>query len=603
MRWAKSWILCAAFYYPGLWLALSCAWALPGLVRSAFAGEHIVNLRLTAFGLMIWSAPSDPAIHPNATHSFYSSSSTLWLLIPLMLAIAAGLIRKGSTGRILCGLAIALLADVALAVSFPMFPGHRQIGFAFILVSALFFAILCFGLYWMSAGWANSGYWGRLAGVWTGFVLPPLLSWFIFRFLHVFQFRDFMWILVPPAAVGSVLASFRTSIPSATYAKPVRSKVIVSGLTTTLFLVAGVAWGGPLLVQVFQEHQQQANREAVAKLPPIPSDAPYPQIFFQKGVSFSAEFPNPYASAGARLMLRALRTDGVNAVALIPYGGMQLGSPEVRGFGRHSWESDEGLCELSRLAHALGMKVMLKPGIWIRGGHFGGDIHFSSQAEREKWFDQYGNFIERYARIATEIHADLFCVGGEFIRMSSYASDWRQIIANVRRIYPGPLTYAANFGAEFQNLKFWDALDYIGLQEYYPLPDDFSANALLEKVEAVQKRFHKPVIFTEAGFPSSPGANHHPWEDGSPGDVDLQLQARCYQAIFRTFYNKSWFEGMYWWKVGTNGFGGPNDTSLTPWGKPAMEVIKKWYGSPDRQKAMLDGPMKNQKQTPTYESR
>jgi len=60
----------------------------------------------------------------------------------------------------------------------------------------------------------------------------------------------------------------------------------------------------------------------------------------------------------------------------------------------------------------------------------------------------------------------------------------------------------------------------------------------------VQKRFHKPVIFTEAGFPIVAGANLQPWEDGKPGKAALQFQARCYQAVFRAFYNKPWFERM-----------------------------------------------------------
>jgi Glycoside Hydrolase Family 113 len=353
-----------------------------------------------------------------------------------------------------------------------------------------------------------------------------------------------------------------------------------------------------MAIRAFQHRRELANEAEVSKLPPIQVNAPYPKIFFQKGVSFSSEFPNPYASRGARQMLRTLHADGVDAVALVPYGGMQLGSPEIRGFGQYSLESDEGLRELSRLAHALGMKVMLKPGIWIRGGHFGGDIEFASQANREKWFDNYDKFIERYAKLAADIHADLFCVGGEFVRMSPYDSEWRKIIANVRKVYPGPVTYAANFGDEFQNLKFWDALDTIGLQEYYPLPNDLSTTALVEKVEAVQKRFQKPVIFTEVGFPSAPGANRRPWADGKSGGADLQLQARCYQAIFQAFYNQPWFEGMYWWKVGTNGFGGPGDTSLTPWGKPAMEVVTKWYEGEERQNANSARLIKKQEQAP-----
>jgi len=586
MRWARSWILCAAFYYPALWLAASCIWAFPGLVRSTFLGERIVELRPTAFGLMLWSAPSNPAAHPDVGRRFFASSPSWWILVPLVAFIAITLFRAGPTRRILGGLIVAVPANVALVLPFSRFRGSGHVTAPLIFSSVLFFALLCLGLYWMSAAWAGSGYWARLTGLWACASLMPMLLWLLFHLLHASRFGNFVWMLAPPAAVAAVLASLRSSAAFTENSQPVNSRAILSGLAATILLAAGVAWGGPMVVHAFQQHRERANQAAVAKLPPIQADAPYPKIFFQKGVSFSAEFPDPYASRGARQMLRTLHADGVDAVALVPYGGMQLGRPEVRGFGQHSWESDEGLSELSRLAHAIGMKVMLKPGIWIRG-HFAGDIEFSSPADREKWFESYGGFIERYAKLATEIHADLFCVGGEFVRMSRYDANWRKIIANVRSVYPGPVTYAANFGEEFQNLKFWDALDTIGLQEYYPLPNDLSTAALVEKVEAVQKRFHKPVIFTEVGFPSVHGGNRRPWADGKSDDVDLQLQARCYQAIFQAFYNKPWFKGMYWWKVGTNGFGGPGDTSLTPWGKPAMQVVREWYQDGSRRNASL----------------
>jgi hypothetical protein len=593
MRWARSWILCAAFYYPALWLAASCIWALPGLLRSAFPGEHIVDLRVTAFGLILRSAPANPAGHPSAAHSFFGSAPSFWILIPLAVAVAIAVVRAGLLRRVLGGLAVAVLADVGLVLPFIRFRGPVHVSVPVILSSVFFFALLCLGLYWMSTAWATSGYWGRLAGLWATAALMPLLVWFLFQILGASRFGGFLWMLAPPAALAAVLASLRAPKPSAANSQPASARAIFSGLAATFLLFAGVTWGGPVIVHAFQQRQQRANQAEVAKLPPIPVNAPYAKTFFQKGVSFSAEFPNPYASAGARQMLRTLHADGVNAVALVPYGGMQLGSPEVHGFGQHSWESDEGLCELSRLAHAVGIKVMLKPGIWIRG-HFGGDIEFPNPTNRRKWFDNYGRFIGRYAKLAAEIHADLFCVGGEFIRMSRYDSQWRRIIANVRKVYPGPVTYAANFGEEFQSLKFWDALDFIGLQEYYPLPDDLSTTAVVEKVEAVQKRFHKPVIFTEVGFPSLPGANRHPWQDGKPGEPDLQLQARCYRAILKAFYSKPWFQGMYWWKVGTNGFGGPGDTSLTPWGKPAMQVVSEWYQDGSRRNASLSAPATSQ---------
>ncbi|HVA01661.1 MAG TPA: hypothetical protein VMV34_08405 [Terriglobia bacterium] len=580
MRWIKTWLTCVAFYYPALWLSIFCIWAAPSLLRVALLGEHLSFLRLNAFGVIARSAPIHRGVQPNAAS--FTSASSLWILIPLLVLIAGTLAVVGRNRRILSGLAISMLANVALMFPLARFWESRKVGTPFILASILFSVLLCLSLRWMLNGWGQGGYWVRAGSLYAGFVLLPVPLWLAFHLLQRFYYWPPLMMLIVAPAVAALLVSFprlheTSADPSlGGWGQP------ACGLVVTVLLAAGITWGGPALTHAFEQHQLDANRAAVAGLPPIPVNAPYPKVFFQKGVSFSAEFPDPYASAGARQMLRSLQKDGVNAVALIPYGWMQLGSPEVHGFGRNSWESEEGLRELSRLAHALGMKVMLKPGIWVQGGHFAGDIDFSSPADRQKWFEEYGNFIERYAKFATEIHADVFSVGGEFVHLTPYASPWREIIARIRKVYPGPLTYAANFGGEFEKLSFWDALDYIGLQEYYPLPDNLSTGALVQKVEAVQKQYQKPIIFTEAGFPSMTGANHHPWEDGEPGKIDRNLQAQCYEAVFRAFYLKPWFEGVYWWKVGSNGFGGPHDTSLTPWGKPAMAVIKKWYADGGR---------------------
>jgi Glycoside Hydrolase Family 113 len=571
-HWMKTWLACVAFYYPALWFSVFCVLAAPSLLRTALLGDRLVFLRLDAFGAIARTVPSYAGAHPY--HAGFVSASTLWILIPLLALIAAALAVGGRRRRVVSGLVIATLANVALMFPWARFREPRMAGAPLIMASLFFFALLCFGLRWMLSGWKQKRYWQRVGSLYAGFALLPLPVWAIVHLLHRFYFWPPLLALSVPAALAALLASVsepRGTTGPATWRQP------LSGLAAACLVAIGVIWGGPALTHAFEQRQIDANRAAMASLPAIPVNAPYPKVFFQKGVSFSAEFPNPYASAGARQILLSLQKDGVNAVALIPYGWMRLGSPEVHGFGRNSWESEEGLRELSRLAHALGIKVMLKPGIWVQGGHFAGDINLTSQAERAEWFDQYGNFIERYAKFAADIHADVFCVGGEFVHLTPYASEWRKIIARVRKVYPGPLTYGANFGGEFEKLTFWDALAYIGLQEYYPLPDSLSTSTLLQKVEAVQKKYQKPVIFTEAGFPSAAGANLHPWEDGAPGKIDLNLQAQCYEAIFRAFYGKPWFEGMYWWKVGSNGYGGPQDTSLTPWGKPAMAVIKKWY--------------------------
>ena len=316
----------------------------------------------------------------------------------------------------------------------------------------------------------------------------------------------------------------------------------------------------------------------MASFPKSRSDLPYPKLFFQKGVNFTAEFPDVYASEGARRMLELLPQFGVNAIALVPYGWSSAHPPRVllprQG---QSWESDEGIEELTRVAHALGMKVLLKPAVWQAD-----DLDISSPADRAVWFDQYKGFLEHYAQLAKTSHADVFCVGGELVHLTPYDSEWRKLISRVRQIYPGPLVYAANFGEEFGRVAFWDALDYIGLQEYYPLPDNLGVESVVKRVEAVQQKYRRPVIFTEVGFPSLEAANRQPWDDSHNTHVSPQAQAACYQAIFRAFYNQPWFEGMYWWKIETNGSGGTQDRSHTPWGKPAMEVMKHWYSEGGR---------------------
>lgn len=298
-------------------------------------------------------------------------------------------------------------------------------------------------------------------------------------------------------------------------------------------------------------------------------------LSFRKGVNFTSEHGAHYGTAEARRMLEKLPAQGVNSIALVPYGFTPQGRPEVRLTGSRGMESDEGVCDLAIHAKKLGISVLLKPQIWTRGG-FPGNIEFPDPTERKQWFAQYRVFVEHYAKMATRTGADIFCVGTEFVKMSREAQQWRALISATREHYKGKIVYAATQGEEFEQLKFWDAVDYIGLNNYYPLPDSLDASAIVAKVESVQRKYGKPVLLTEAGFASLEAPHRAPWDE-SPRKISMQEQARCIDAVFRAFYKRPWLAGIYWWKVGTNGFGGENDGSHTPWGKPAMAVIAKWY--------------------------
>jgi hypothetical protein len=279
-------------------------------------------------------------------------------------------------------------------------------------------------------------------------------------------------------------------------------------------------------------------------------------------------------------MLAELPAHGVDSIALVPYGFSRPDSPTVRIGGARSWESDEGIRDLAAHARRLKIRILLKPQIWTRGG-FPGDLYYAEATERRRWFAEYGLFVEHYAKLATEIRADLFCVGNEFVKLSREEGEWRRLIALARAHYAGPLTYAAVQGEEFEQLRFWDAVDFIGLNNYYPLPDSLDCTEIVRKVESVHRRYQKPVLFTECGYSSLVAPHRAPWDE-SPRALSVTDQARCCEALLKAFYRKPWLAGLYWWKVGTNGYGGPQDPSHTPWRKPAMQIIARYYRSRQR---------------------
>ena len=74
----------------------------------------------------------------------------------------------------------------------------------------------------------------------------------------------------------------------------------------------------------------------------------------------------------------------------------------------------------------------------------------------------------RYAELAEAQQAEQFCVATELSGTIRREAEWRAVIDAVREAYSGPLVYASNHGVE-SSVAWWDALDYIGVDAYYPL--------------------------------------------------------------------------------------------------------------------------------------
>jgi hypothetical protein len=206
------------------------------------------------------------------------------------------------------------------------------------------------------------------------------------------------------------------------------------------------------------------------------------------------------------------------------------------------------------------------------------------------FFREYGRWVRHYALMAQSEGVPLLAIGTELTGMTTPARDpqWRRLIGDLRRLYDGKLVYAANWGKEVEQIGFWDRLDYIGVDFYYPLSaeDRPSDEELLEgfenaldAVERVSERYKKPVLLTEIGY----GSTKSPWKAPHLSDRGSTLspadQARAYEVALRALEDETtWIRGMYWWKWPTDlNIGGATDGSFTPNGKPAEEVIRQWY--------------------------
>ena len=252
--------------------------------------------------------------------------------------------------------------------------------------------------------------------------------------------------------------------------------------------------------------------------------------------------------------------------------------------------SDRSLGHAIKMAQKLGLKVMLKPHLDLidkfDGTYWRADIGFSKEKDWEKWFKEYEKFIIHYARIAKKLKVEILCVGTELAFTTQRVDQWREIISEVRKVYPGKIVYAANWD-NFKNIEFWDDLDYIGIDAYFPLT--YSPSPSMDElrkgwekwkyeIESWQGRMNRPVIFTEIGYASTAHAPYSPWKGGSGGNADPDIQAKCYAAFFETIWNEPWMAGVYWWKWDTNvRAGGKYNRQFTPQNKPAQEIIEANY--------------------------
>jgi hypothetical protein len=285
--------------------------------------------------------------------------------------------------------------------------------------------------------------------------------------------------------------------------------------------------------------------------------------------------------------MRQLRDLGVNWVAIHPYGGISAdgtaGSSRLMAEGRDLTWLTRPIAE----AHRLGLKIMIKPHLayWHSPFSWRGAIEFETEEEWDRFFTTYGAWVSELARICAD--ADAFVVGTELDRTVAHEARWRAVIAQVRQRTEAPLTYAANWDA-YQRVPFWDALDVIGVQAYFPLveqeglPDARELEAAWRRIatdlETFGLRHGRKVVLSEFGYERSVDTALRPWETRRrPEPGAEEVQRRCLDAALGALTDSDQIVGGFLWKW----FPGESERGSHIMSTPAMrDVIGEHWRAP-----------------------
>lgn len=337
---------------------------------------------------------------------------------------------------------------------------------------------------------------------------------------------------------------------------------------------------------------------------PAPTPAPagsVPSMQTVRGVNFAVWWHDTLGTSNTRTSIDNLKATGANYVGFAPFWYQDNKTSTAIYRRDDKTATDASLRSAIQYAKSKGMKVALKPMVDSRDGTWRGQL---APSDTNAWFQSYRDFLLNYAQISKDEGVDYLIIGTEFTTLSgsSYTQKWRDLISAVRAVYFGPLTYAANWGkrsdGEYYKIEFWDALDSIGIDAYFPLatvnnpsvPDIVSAWTFINQggpqnwfgdIKELRDRFNKPVIFTEIGALSCDGTAKKPWEYPCSAGLDLQEQADVYEGAMRFWKDVSWMQGYLFWRWDPNpNAGGTSNGDFMPQGKPAENVMKQfWLGS------------------------
>ncbi len=275
---------------------------------------------------------------------------------------------------------------------------------------------------------------------------------------------------------------------------------------------------------------------------------------FMKGMTVSCPgYGRVWGAPPMKSSLEELATYGVDWVAIHPYA-------RVRTNGSITWTPAEETGYLGRavkIAADQKMKLFWKPHLAYWGSfEWRGAITFDSDEAWKRFFSDYRAWIVDQARFAQKHDLPLFSVGVEYKQTIRFEAEWRRIIAAVREVYRGQITYAANWD-EYRDVKFWDAVDLIGVQAYFPVGEAHPTKKAIEAawdqhlmdLEGLSSRAERPIVFTELGYARSVDAAREPWKPATDGSTAaVAIRTMLMETAMERIARAPHVRGLFWWK-------------------------------------------------------
>lgn len=321
-------------------------------------------------------------------------------------------------------------------------------------------------------------------------------------------------------------------------------------------------------------------------------------VFEIQGFGFQSDYNGELITAAAREAMSGVAATNANAISIVPRLFTATATSNEVVSDPAKTEDMANVAQSIADAHALGLSVLLKPMLTPLDG--AGQMSLAP-TDVEAFFASYKAKIVEYAQLARDMGVEELSIGNELSSLSGeqYRSYWLDIIAAVREVYDGTVTYAAATD-EANHVSFWDAVDEIGVNAYPPLTNSFeptveemtaawhsvSSNDYWAAVmnhqspvdffHSLSVQYNKPVLFTEAGYRSLDGTNIRPggWNVTSTQDVGEQRDA--FEAFFNVWSAEgSWFRGAHIWEWDPSNAYSP--TGYSPMDKPAEQLISDWF--------------------------